>query len=287
MAEMTNPRRPRDHADLTEIVNELTTAQQHRQSYRAGWTRPNRTGPVIKDHITDQDSLFNQLRAAVTDRADMTAGTRAGRIAYTTLPRFNTDAYDRLDAIRDQVAGWCRSMGMAPEGARRADLVNRYLDQIDLIFKACRVMNHAANAATDVLRNTSAYIRNAVEVDLLALTQEVADQEAATITGLADDADRWRTWCRIVAGWETPALRPHVPCPHCGTVAGERAGLRVRIDAASGAGGIIDDAAVRAAVCLTCNRTWDAETVGLLAEQLRHTEPDVDATTGQLLDGAA
>lgn len=280
---MTATPRPRDLRDLTEIVHELVSARQHRQSYRAGWARPNRTVPVIKDHVTDQESLLNQLREAVTDRADVSVG-RAGRIAYTQLPRFNTDAYDRLDAIRAAVVGWCTILDIPSEGARRADLLVRYLDQIEKILRASRLVTYSADAAVDVLRQTAGYIRNSIEIDMLALVQAAAGRgDENIIDALAGDTDRWRTWCRIVAGWETPALRPHVPCPHCGTVAGERAGLRVRIDGASGAGGILDDASVRAAVCLTCHRTWDSETVGLLAEQLRHEGHSPE----ELLDGAA
>lgn len=277
-------RPPRDITDLTASIHELTTAHQHRQSYRAGWTRPNRTGPVIRDHITGQDSLLNQLREAITDRADTRTGAQPGKMAHTSLPRFSADAFDRMQAIREQVSYWCVTLGLDSEGNRRADLIGRYLDQVQLILKSSRVMSYAADAAFDVLRNTAGYIRTAVEVDLLHLLTVAQGLEPAKVADLADDADRWCTWCRIVTGWETPALRPHVPCPHCGTVGGERAGLRVRIDAASGAGGIVDDAGVRAAVCLTCNRTWDADTVGLLAEQLRRQH---GVGTEELLDGAA
>lgn len=301
MTAMVGPRRIPDFAELVEIVHELVDDREHRQSFRAAWARPNRTGAVIKDHVTRQQSLLNQLRDAVTDRADVTTG-HAGRLAYTALPRFSADAYDRLESIRSQIADWCATLGIGSEGARRADLIGQYLDHVDRLLRASRINTYSATAAIDVLRQTAGYLRSSIEVDLGALVHHVAglhEGKDETVAALATDADRWRTWCRIVGGWETPALRPHVPCPHCGTVAGERAGLRVRIDGASGAGGIVDDAAVRAAVCLTCNRTWDADTVGLLAEQLRQAErqavqhPELDTgqngddSTAALLDGVA
>lgn len=289
MSAMAEKNIPRSHdlADLTEVIHELVDARQHRQSYRAGWAKPNRTSPIIRDHVTDQRSLLNQLRDAITDRADTSTGGRAGRIAYTEMPRFSADAFDRMEAIRSQVASWCTILEIGSEGEQRAGLIARYCDQIALVMQHSRVNSYSANAALDVLRNVATYIRTAVEVDMLALMRKAAETDSDTVVAIADDAERWRTWCRIVAGWETPALRPHVPCPHCGTVAGERAGLRVRIDGASGAGGILDDAAVRAAVCLTCNRTWDADTVGLLAEELRRANRENDDAPVDLLDGAA
>lgn len=276
---MDQPRRRLDAVDLTEAIRELVSPREHRQSYRAGWRHPNRTGPVIRDHTTQQPSLLDQLRACITDRPASALGNRAGKIVYTNLPRFSSDAYDRLEAIKTAATTWCTKLAIPSEGTRRATLIARYCDHIQKIITDSGTATYRATAALDILRNTAATIRTAVDIDLRSILNNAASFDPTTIDQLARDADHWRTWCRIIAGWETPALQPHVPCPHCGTIAGERAGLRIRIDGASGTGGVVDDAGVRAAVCLTCNQTWDADTVGLLAEQLRQA--------GQELDGAA
>lgn len=277
---MTGPkhtRHPRDLADLTDIVHELTSPREHRQSYRAGWRNTNRTGPVIRDHITHQPSLLDQLRAAVSDRSGVSLGTNAGKMTYTVLPRFSADAFDRLQAIRTGVTDWATALGIGSEATRRADHLTHLLDQLKRIIATSGAATYAGSAALDVLYGTATYIRTSIDVDLRHLTHHAGTLTTLTLDELVTDADRWRTWCRIMTGWETPAFRPHIPCPHCQAIAGERAGLRIRIDSATGTGGIIDNAGIRAAVCLSCNRTWDADTVGLLAEQLRQA--------GQLLDG--
>jgi hypothetical protein len=267
---MGHPRRRlHEVPELVEIVRELVSPGTHRQSYRAGWTRPNRTGPVIKDHVTHHASLLEQLRRAVGDRSDTGAGGRAGQVPVTSMPRFSADAFDRLEAIRRDVTQWCDRARVDRRSTSQADAMAAHLMQVETIVSNCRALDQRTANAIELLRQASVRLRTAVEPDLLALVVRAPSLDTDMIDELTRAADRWRTWCRIMAGWETAPLRPHVPCPGCGTLAGERAGLRVRIDSASGTGGIVDTAAVRAAVCLTCDRTWDAASVGLLGAQLR------------------
>lgn len=277
---MTQARPPRDLAELTEIVADLTNPRQHRQSYRAGWRHPNRTGAIIRDHVSQQPSLLSQLRDAISHRPGTGSG-RAGSIVYTNLPRFSEDAYDRLQAITNHVYEWHAHLGLDSRCTDWADGIRRHLDVIETLLKGSGLATHATDAASDVLRDTAARMRTHIDVDIRNLLAHASRTtlEVRDLDRLTSDADHWRTWCRIVTGWDTPALRPHIPCPHCKALAGEREGLRLRIHAASGAGGIIEDAILQAAVCLTCNMTWDAGGIHLLAEQLRQTE--------QLLDGAA
>jgi hypothetical protein len=185
------------------------------------------------------------------------------------MPKFSADAYDRMQAIRRDVAQWCDRIGVSSESAKNANLVGTYLTVIEQLIDRCGVGTQSTNEAVAVLRAACTAIRASVEPDLYVIAEKVTEMDQSMLDRIGNAAERWRTWCRIMGGWQDPALRPHVSCPACGTVAGERAGLRVRVDAASGTGGIIGDAAVRAAVCLTCDATWDAGTVGLLGEQLR------------------
>lgn len=279
---MTTPRPLRDLTELTDVVHELTSVRHHRQSYRAGWRNPNRTGAIIKDHVTRQESLLDQLRAAIVYRPG-SGGGRPGHIDITVLPRFSADAFDRLEAIRASVADWCATWDIPSEGERRAKIINRYLTVIEDLVKTSRILTYPALSSIDVLRQAAANIRTSIEVDMLEVVRIAPGKGVGAIDALARDADRWRTWCRIVAGWDTPALCPHVPCPHCGALAGDRGGLRVRIEASSGTGGIVADVAVRAAVCLTCNTTWDADSIPALARQLRQAGD----LTQDLLDGVA
>lgn len=261
--------RHRTVSDLTEIIHELVSPSRHRQPYRAGWQRPNRTGPVIRDHVTDHESLIAQLRAAIVDRADTQAGAKAGQVPTTTLPRFSVDAFDRMERIRHEVAEWCNTLGVPSRSAESGRLIITYLEVIERAVDNSRLGNPETTRAIAVLRAVGSLISTAVEPDLVRFIELAPGFDQERLDGIGDDADRWRTWCRIMTGWQDPALRPHVPCPNCGTIAGERAGLRIRIESAGGTGGIRGDAAARAGVCLSCNRTWDAEHFGLLAAQLR------------------
>lgn len=264
-----HPRRLREVAELTEIVRELVSPHTHRQSYRAGWSRPNRTGALVRDHVTHHASLLDQLSRAIGDRSDVGAGTRAGQIPMTSMPRFSPDAHDRMEAIRRQVAEWCDRARVESRARSAADAITAHVALISGTIIASRALDRRSVAALEALRETAGRIRVSAAPDIVALARRAQSMDAVMVDELAGAADRWRTWCRIMAGWETAPLRPHVPCPGCGTLAGERAGLRVRIEGASGTGGIVDSAEMRAAVCLTCDRTWDGASVGLLGAQLR------------------
>lgn len=263
------PGRHRTVGDLTEIVHDLISPSRHRQPYRAGWQRPNRTGPVIREHVTDHESLIAQLRAAIVDRPDTQSGGKVGQVPTTTLPRFSVDAFDRMERIRHEVMQWCESLDIPSQSAKSGRLILTYLEVIERAIDNSRLGTAETSRAIVALRAVGTLISTAVEPDLGRFIDLAPSLDQDVLDALGSDADRWRTWCRIMTGWQDAALRPHVPCPNCGTIAGERAGLRIRIESAGGTGGIRGDAAARAGVCLSCNRTWDAEHFGLLAAQLR------------------
>lgn len=73
------------------------------------------------------------------------------------------------------------------------------------------------------------------------------------------DVRRWWTQARIVTGWDSPSWRPDNTCPVCA----RRGSLRVRLVAQAG-------------MCLACRTTWEPETIGLLAEHIRHENRDSD-----------
>lgn len=253
-------------ADLMEIISTMVLPYAHRQRYRSGWSRSNRTGPVIREHVTSHESLIQQLRNAITDRAGVSGGSQA---AYRSVPKFSSDAFDRMEAIRTAVSGWHEKFELKSAANRSAEQLAIQLDFIQQIIDSSRIKSPAAQNAISALREIVGMVREAVEPDLLQLAEHAAGLQGAAPSLLAGEARRWRTWCLVMTGWQDPPLRPYVPCPHCEALPGDRAGLRVRIDAASGSGGVLGDASVKAAVCLSCDATWDADTIGLLAEHIR------------------
>lgn len=264
-------RRPRRTVDtLAETVQDLIAPRRHAQRFQAGWRYTNRTGAVMSEHVTRQPSLIAQLRDAITDRAETQSGMRTGQVPVSTLPRFSVDAFDRMERIRFEVTEWLEYLGIPSVGARDARVAVTNLDVVEQILRNARMENARTAEALVILRAAAREITRAVEPGIVRLVEAAAELERDDLERLGADADRWRTWCRIMTGWELPAMRPNVACPECGaTTAGERSGLRIRIEGASGTGGLRGDASTQGAVCLSCNRTWDADTVGLLAEQLR------------------
>lgn len=119
-----------------------------------------------------------------------------------------------------------------------------------------------------------AYRRITVEADdwLITLNQPVPHDTIDRVRRLASLArthpDRqgdithtirsWWVEARVATGWDTPPWRPDNTCPACG----ERGTLRVRL-------------AEHLASCRDCRATWDATTIGLLADHVR-TENDAE-----------
>lgn len=267
----------REPAEVVAVVHDLIAPGRHRQAYRVGWRYANRTRAVIREHVTEHPSLIQQLREAITDRS---GNAKSGSAFSTTLPRFSVDAFDRMQRIRVEVTEWCGNLGIALQSRKSAEQITTNLAVIRRALHYARYSEPLAFEAISALEKTAESVFSMVEPDISKLADKVSGLSPAEVDELGRDLERWRTWCRIIAGWEDAPLRPHVPCPNCGTVAGERAGLRIRIEAAGGTGGLKSDAAMRAGVCLSCNRTWEAEHFGLLAAQIRQAQTVVETPTG-------
>src|SRR6266545_4340007 len=67
-----------------------------------------------------------------------------------------------------------------------------------------------------------------------------ATLDSDTQAALLDELRRWRTWCAVMTGWQSPLYQPHAPCPHCD----QRGTLRVNL-------------ARQSAFCTT--KTWSPE----------------------------
>lgn len=64
----------------------------------------------------------------------------------------------------------------------------------------------------------------------------------------------WWTAARVVSGWDSAAWAPNNTCPVDGC--GERRSLRIRVEE-------------KTALCTNCRETWDAGSIGILAEHIR------------------
>lgn len=87
-----------------------------------------------------------------------------------------------------------------------------------------------------------------------------------TVHKIERDFRTWWTQARIVSGWDTAAWAPNNTCPipECGV----RRSLRVRVDE-------------KTAMCMECRETWDAGTIGILAEHIRAENNDREPINGE------
>ena len=94
--------------------------------------------------------------------------------------------------------------------------------------------------------------------DIRAIVGATMDDQLLRIA--VKEARTWLTWARIVTGWDTPPVRPHVRCPICDHLGG----IRVRFDPTN-------------ACCVECGTAWDESTVGLLAAEIVTAGEEVSA----------
>lgn len=86
-----------------------------------------------------------------------------------------------------------------------------------------------------------------------------ASQDEATKRRIERDVRSWWTQARIITGWDSSAFRPDNTCPICA----ERRSLRIKL-------------AEQLAFCVGCRETWDAATIGLLADHIRAENGETD-----------
>lgn len=136
--------------------------------------------------------------------------------------------------------------------------------RLDSIVTLIRI---EAGAGGWVVNRCGQPLRATVEDNLRALVGYAPNLDSTSLWDLTDAARRWVTMARVTTGWEVPAFRPNNTCPLCGA----RGGLRVRV----GDGVSSQDSS---AICVECAETWDAGSIGLLAEHIRAENDDEPAT---------
>lgn len=97
--------------------------------------------------------------------------------------------------------------------------------------------------------------------DLVVLASRAHELDDDDLHALDRDVLRWWARARIVTTWDSPPLRPFVPCMACDA----RGKIRIRVDPL-------------AAVCLACGAAWDSSTIGILGAHVElMLAPPVDA----------
>lgn len=258
---------------LNEIVHALTTAGTYAQPYNC-WKYNNRTGKEHRTWNTHHLSFLSQLDYAITQRAVVGKWRPIppGMSDTKTQPHFDADAFDRRQQIGKEVGNYLAYLHLQSASQKIAGTITGNLIAIEYAIKTAHPLNNTTAEAVDVLRECAAAIRRSTEPDLRLLVDAEMDDD--THAALVRDARHWLTWCRIFGGWEVPPARPRVTCPECQAPQDKDSGLRVRFDD-PGATDAPSAATVQAAVCISCNTTWDERTIGLLTQHIgEEIDPD-------------
>jgi len=106
--------------------------------------------------------------------------------------------------------------------------------------------------------------RDSIEQDIRALVGAISTVDSDTQRTLHADLKRWRTWCEVMTGWETLFAPGEVPCPivECGQVGT----LRILLAAKRA---FCRNPAQQPDGTPVCGATWDATTIGVLAEHIK------------------
>lgn len=118
--------------------------------------------------------------------------------------------------------------------------------RLDAIDVAIRI----ANDADDWLTRLGQEVPRDI-VDRVRRLHSLAPTYPVMRGGIEATIRSWWVQARIATGWDSPPWRPDNTCPICG----EHNSLRVRL-------------ADQLASCRSCHATWDAVTIGLLAEHV-------------------
>lgn len=170
----------------------------------------------------------------------------------------DTEVPPLLDQLRDAV-----EPSSSGEGGRSVP-GSRAAARLDSIVTLIRI---EAAAGMWLVNRCGQPLRNTVEDNLRGLVGYAPTLDNTSLWDLTDAARRWVTWARVVTGWEVPPFRPANTCPLCAA----RGSLRVRL----GDGVSSQDAS---ALCVECAESWDAGTIGLLAEHIRAENQDEPAS---------
>jgi hypothetical protein len=255
-------------------VAELTEQNQHVEPTRR-WSvtvNPKTGRESVNDELTwhrsTHPSLLTALRATIVDQSQTAAMAVMG--PARNVPRLNVDALDRMQRIRQTAREWAKAFGKDP-AAGLVDQLNRQADELAKVFPAT-MRPAGVDRAIDALSRVATQLPTTADWDVRVMVGIAASADDESRRMIGRDVARWRTWCRIFAGWEVTPWRPNARCPSCGALAGViddiPSGLRVRLD-------------VKSAVCLSCDATWGdppLPAIDGLAEHIHNAEKSTNST---------
>jgi hypothetical protein len=99
-------------------------------------------------------------------------------------------------------------------------------------------------------------LRETVEDNLRLLVGAAVRLEDWVLKDLSRDVAGWYAKAATLTGWASPPFTPRAPCPLCGT----KGTLRINPDQKRG-------------MCVQCRETWDETNIGLLADQIKASDP--------------
>ncbi len=226
--------------DLHDYVAELVDRTRQATPYDVD--APAGGYRIQQRHHVTVPPLLEQLATAIHTSGG--AGASAG--GYESRPAARLELVDTLTHIETSAYRWLKTL----TGTPRADLVDTWPTLTGAI-------RHLRALAADLERCYRIRGRRLDEHDDPAR----AGCWCCAFHELEHDVRSWWVAARTVSGWEAAAWKPHNTCPLCGV----RDSLRIRADVHTG-------------VCTACHETWDATTIGLLADHIRaeNLEDDED-----------
>lgn len=163
-----------------------------------------------------------------------------------------------LDQLHQAIA-----QSPAAEAGVRPGFTSKPTARLDALDTWTRIDLKASEWVRDLGETDPADTRACIR-RLHGLTRSATAMQVNAITA---DVRRWWAWARIATGWDSPAWSPDNTCPLCG----EHGSLRVRL-------------ALHIGTCLACAETWDADTIGLLADHIRAESEGQVRRSGQVLN---
>jgi hypothetical protein len=213
------------------IHTELTQWHTSRQPYRF----EGEMSSWDTYHTTQVPPLIDQLNNADKRPAelDLGGGTPSSK------PTANLEALDTLIHIDNEASTWVRKLGHDDPGNTIACITKVYS-----LAAGAKFCGRNKPVVDEVERR--------VKIEGKWQTRSRKEVTCCIVHHIERDMRRWWTQARIASGWDSTPWKPNNTCPHCD----ERRSLRIRPDD-------------RAAFCVGCRETWDAGTIGILAEHVR------------------
>lgn len=226
---------------LRELIEPHTTSVP-------SWVRAH-AGPCPRPPAAPRADFPTRMRHLVPEHRGVSTCVDCGYalrdgVGQRLVPRSHVVEHPPLleqlhDAIAGSTAG--TSSGSGPDSRPTANL--EALDAWSAVDQGARfwvaaITNRPAQGEVEQL-----------VADLIGRAPTLDRDDARLVD---QDVLRWWARARVVTTWDTPPMKPHVPCMNCDV----RGKLRVTVEPL-------------VAVCIACGAAWDSTTIGVLGEHIR------------------